>query len=415
MNLASGSLEPAPVKSEGVALATGHEAELRKYGMPELNLPAVQAFQLPFEGRRLNLVIPVISKQLSFGGPQTALRLFRKLLGRFEFARIIVTHETDSAFETQAWPDWSVASEDFAKKSIVFLGEKSHSLPVAENDYFIATFWNTAILVQSVISSQAKLFQMVPRRYVYFIQEYDPCFYPASVEYLLAESTYRDHDGVIVVFNSRPLADYFARRSFKFSSSYVHEPTLNVALERRLHALQGQSKDRLIFVYARPFVPRNGFGLLVEGLKTWAMTYSSATQWSVISAGGEHPDLHLPKGVTIRSHGKLTLEEYGEILSRTWVGISLIFAAHPGQVSQEIAEFGAWSITNVTETRRPSELAPNVIGLDEVSPHCIAATLASCCSKYQPGRASVINSASSIFRQGGEEFEFVDDLTREWK
>ena len=405
-----------------VDISSTNEAELRRYGMPEVSPQNAHAVRLPNNARRLNLVIPIIAKDWTFAGVGTTLRLFKKLMHQFEFARIIVTHADESAFEPQFWQGWSINSAEDCTRSIVFLGAKNEvflgtknePLPVAEGDFFVATYWTTSLFVKSILSQQAGLFKSIPHRYFYFIQEYDPCFYPNSAESVLAESTYRDDNDVIVVFNSQSLADYFTRRKFCFSRYYVHEPMLSVALERQRSALRSQTKERVIFVYARPFLLRNGFGLLVEGLKVWAETYPEASQWTILSAGEKHPDLHLSNGVVIRGIGKTTLEEYGEILSRTWVGLALMFSAHPGQVPQEVAEFGAWSITNVTETRNPAEMAPNVIGLEALSPQCIAQTLASCCSKYQPGRSAVVDRAYPIFREGGDEFEFVETLSREW-
>jgi len=163
---------------------------------------------------------------------------------------------------------------------------------VTEEDFFVATYWTTSLFVKSILSQQATMFKSIPRWYFYFIQEHRPCFYPDSAESSLARSTYRDDNDVIVVFNSQSLADYFALRNLCFSSCYVHEPMSSVALETQRSALRSQTKERVIFVYARPFLLRNGFGLLVEGLKVWAEIYPEASQWTILSAGEKRPDLH---------------------------------------------------------------------------------------------------------------------------
>ncbi len=398
------------------ALARQRESDLMMCSMPEISPPTAQACRLPGDGARLNLVIPVLSDKLSFAGMVTAQRLFRKLIEHFDFARIIVTHEAFEPSAVEHWPAWTVGQGKFSPQNIVFLGRMDEvTITVAENEFFIATSWTAVMFIQSVLSQQRRLFTMEPRRYVYLIQEYEPLFYPASPQYCLAQASYDNREGAIAVFNTKALADYFTRRGLTFPNYFIHEPMLHPTLEAQRLVHRKTHKKRLIFLYARPAFLRNGFRLLVEGMKHWARTYPEADQWSVVSAGGKHPSLYLPRGVTIEALNKLTLEEYATILARAWVGLSLSFSAHPGQVIQEAAEFGAWSITNACETRQPAAMAPNVVPLSELSPQAIADALSSCCSRFQPGRTSVIHGEHRIFRSVGAEFEFIDALVSQWK
>jgi hypothetical protein len=398
------------------ALVRQRETDLLMCSMPEISCPTAHACRLPGDGRRLNLVIPVLSEKLSFAGMQTAQRLFRSLLEHFEFARIIVTAQAFEPSALEHWPEWTVGDREFSPKSIVFLERKDDpGISVAEHDFFIATGWAPAMFIERVRAQQRELLRSEPHRYLYFIQDYEPLLYPASPQYCLAEASYNNRDDMIAVFNTKALSDYFAIRGLTFRDSFIHEPMLHPTLEALRAAHYGVFKERVIFVYARPTFQRNGFRLLIEGLKHWARTYPAASQWSVVSAGGKHPDLYLPDGSAIRALHKLTLEDYGALLSRAWIGLSLSFTAHPGQVPQEIAEFGGWSITNACETRKPAAIAPNMIPLAELSPSGIAAALTSCCSQFQPGRTSVLDAEHRIFRPSGSEFEFIDALTSKWQ
>jgi hypothetical protein len=81
-----------------------------------------------------------------------------------------------------------------------------------------------------------------------------------------------------------------------------------------------------------------------------------------------------------------------------------------------MAEFGAWVITNNWENKNPSQLAPNVIAADELTPESVAAKLAWCCAQYQPGRtAAVANLGAPVLRSEGDEFPFASDLVRSWR
>ncbi len=394
-------------------LARQRAADLFMCSMPAINPPVVHPCRLP-AGRRLNLVLPALSQEASFAGMVTAQRFFLRLLEHFDFARILVTHEAFDPATLEQWPGWSVGG-DFSPRQIEFFGRQDEAhVTVAENDYFIATAWHAVMFIRAVLSQQRPLLPLGPRRFVYLIQEYEPLFYPASPQYCLAEASYEHPEEMIAVFNTKVLADDFTRRGFLFPCRFVHEPTLHPTLDAQRVMNRNLPKERLIFLYARPAFMRNGFGLLVEGMKHWAKTYPEAALWSVVSAGGKHPILHLPRGVQIRPLQKLTLEEYGALLSRAWVGLSLIFSAHPGQVAQEIAEFRGWSITNACENRQPAAMAPNIVTLPELSPCAVATALASCCSTFQPGVTSAIGTEHRIFRPAGDEFEFIEDLVAEW-
>lgn len=391
------------------------QVDLKMCSMPEVNPPNVQPCRLPGTGSRLNLVIPVVSSKLSFAGMLTARRLFLQLLERFDFARVIVTHESVAAFDAQSWAGWTL-DDPTAKRSIVFLGKQDDwTIDVAVGDFFIATCWTAAMFIEAIVPQYATLFQRPARRYVYLIQEYEPGLYPASPEYELAASTYQHCERYIAVLNSKALADAFVRLGIEFPHRYVHDPLLDVTLEAQRQARRGTVKEKLIFIYARPTLLRNGFRLLVEGVKKWAKTYPESAQWSVVSAGGKHPVLHLANGVSIESHEKLSLEAYADLLAKSWVGLSLMFGAHPGQVPQEVAEFGSWSISNVSPSRDPAAIASNMIGLKNLLPSTIATALADCCSTFQPGRTSVTDGDHRVFRRGGAEFEFLDALFSEWQ
>lgn len=397
------------------ALARQRETDLLMCSMPEINPPLAQPCRLPAGGRRVNLVIPALSQKASFAGMVTAQRLFRRLLEHFDFARILVTHEAFEPATLEQWPGWTVGGE-LSRRQIVFLGRQSEAtITVAGDDFFIATSWHAVMFIRSVQSQQKTLLRAQPRRYVYLIQEYEPLFYPASPQYCLAEASYENPDDMIAVFNTKALAEYFARRGFSFPRHFIHEPMLHPTLAELRLTHREICKERLIFIYARPAFMRNGFRLLVEGMKQWARTCPQAAQWSIVSAGGKHPNLYLSQDLVVRALHKLTLENYASLLSRTWVGLSLSFSAHPGQVAQEVAEFRAWSITNACETRKPAALAPNMVALPELSPRGIATALSTCCARFQPGRTSVIDSEHRIFRPAGEEFEFIEGLISEWK
>jgi hypothetical protein len=382
------------------------------FGFPELIQPRVDAARYALQGRRLNLVLPIGIDQWAFGGPATALRLFEKMSEEFEYARIIFLNQNAADFDAAGWPQWTIDDGSLAEKSLAF--GASASLPVTANDYFLATGWNTAVYVKHVMAGQAALFPEVPRRFVYFIQDYEPGFFPHSARYQYARSTYNDGDRIIAVFNSRSLADYFDLSGLRFSEQHVFEPTLNPRLLQMRLAENDLRKERLLLVYGRPAVPRNDFDLVVEALKVWARTYPTASQWSVISAGFPHADIPLSGPVVLKARGKLTLDEYADHLFRCWTGLSLMFSPHPSYPPLEMAEFGAWVVTNSFENKNLSTLSPNIVSVDDPTPAAVAERLSWCCDQYQPGRTAVLDNLGPVFRGEGDGFPFAKALVSSW-
>jgi WsaF, C-terminal domain/WsaF, N-terminal domain len=385
-------------------------------GLWEMVRAAVTECRYTTLGPRLNLLIPVISgKWASVGGPATALRFFAALAGQFQCARIVVTHETASQVDLTEWPDWVVDDGSPASRSLVFLGDKKSTLALSSKDYFIATAWMTAVYAKELVAQQRRWFSGGPRRFVYLVQDYEPAFYAWSARYVLAKSTYGDANSVIAVFNSRLLADYFSAEGIVFGESYVFEPMLHPRLRQLQREASGNVKERVILAYCRPSFARNDFDLVVEALRAWANGYPAAHQWSVLSAGEQHQDMDLGGGVVLRSRGKVTLEEYGKYLSRCWIGVSFMFSPHPSYPPLEMAEFGAWVITNSFANKDLASQARNILTLSEPTPREAAARIAWCCDQYGPGVAAAVDGLKPLFARDGAEFPFAGDLAAAWK
>jgi len=394
---------------------TQQGGETRDFGISELVSAEVERCGYALEGNRVNLIIPVISeKKRNFGGVATAIRFLHRLTREFEYARIIVTHETQSQVDMHNWPGWSLDHDDISTRSILFLGDKTAALAITPNDFFVATFWSTAVYIKSVIANQSRLFAVPRRRFAYLIQEYEPAFYPGSARYTLAESTYRDRDGAIAIFNSRPMAEVFKEKGLQFSEQYVFGSMLNPRLQQLKAACGAVAKEPVILVYARPTVPQNDFDLVVESLRTWVRSYPAAEDWRIVSAGEAHEDIPLGRNVVIRSLGTLSLDEYARELARCWVGVAFTFNASTSHAAREMVDFGAWLVTNQFEYRRPADLPPNVLTIEEPTPENVARNLVLCCERYRPDRIVSIATLKSVFNSDGEEFPFVPALMNSW-
>jgi hypothetical protein len=378
----------------------------RDYRIPELS-KGTFLFDVTEKPPRLNLVIPAIGAARAFGGVTTALRFFDSARKFFPRSRICVLGENVSQFEPTRWSDWSLDPNVDSNNTIAFLKDSDAPLILEPTDYFIATFWTTACFIKAVRDGMQKNFGIGLRPFVYLIQDFEPGFYAWSSRYVLAESTYANGAGIIAVFNTETLRDYFSLAGYVFSSSYAFEPTLNPKLALRRPSLMGHEKQRLIVVYGRPNTPRNAFELVVETLHAWSQKYDGAHHWQLISLGEKHEDIVFEKGIVLRSRGKVTIEEYANYLLNAAVGLALMVSPHPSYPPLEMAEFGVHVVTNQFANKDLSSRSPNIVSVIEASPDSLSKALTRCCEQYEMGTRQIFGGA---FLGEAMEFPFVEGL-----
>lgn len=326
-------------------------------------------------GPRLNLLLPSINPEHYFGGADTAVQLYRNLLDRFERSRIILldSHPREEAlrrFPDHVFTDCADDAVDARRQIVAFNQRYGQTLPVSRGDRWMATAWWTAYAAQSASAwQQAQHGQRTPL--LYFIQDFEPGFYPWSSQSAIAHSTYRA-DVDLAVFNTSLLRDYFAAQGIAYARHAVIEPTLNASL-RPVEALP-TPRERTILVYARPSVPRNALPLICEALRAWGWRDPRCRDWQVLGIGELDRDIDLGPFV-LRGLGKLSLDEYRRRLQQSAIGISLMLSPHPSYPPLEMAAFGMSTITNRFANKDLSQWFANVISLEHASPDALGAAL----------------------------------------
>jgi len=163
----------------------------------------------------------------------------------------------------------------------------------------MATSWGTAY---PVFNSRC-----AGKRF-YFVQDFEPYFYPVGTLSLLAENTYRM--GFHAITAGRWLAQKLSAEfgmsadSFEFGSDTSH-----------YHRLQRSERSGIVF-YARPEAPRRGFELGLMAIEAFA-------------ARRPEIDIHfygdkigrLPFRVV--DHGRVAPDELNQIYNRCYAGLSL--------------------------------------------------------------------------------------------
>lgn len=364
--------------------------------------------------KRINLLVPALSEKHVFGGIATALRFFELLKEHYPIARIIVTDETSTTLKNnQYYSDWKVldiGQSDVSGNSIVVAGNRvGRALPISKNDYFVTTAWWTAINAFKMLNWQEAAYSLEEKRkLIYFVQDFEPGFYSWSSRYALADSTYKKPTRTIPIFNTKLLSDFFDEQGYSFEHSFHFNPKLNPVLDKLRKDKIGNAKEKQILIYGRPSVERNLFSIIIQSLKCWAEKYDSANEWKVYSAGEQHDPIEIGHNIKVESVGKLSLDEYAEILSRSSVGISLMLSPHPSYPPLEMAMFGVNVVSNTYANKDLTALVSNVINADSLDPDDLSSKIIECCENHSESSSS--EYINKIFSDSGDEFPFIHQL-----
>lgn len=331
---------------------------------------------------RLNLLLPTLEQEKVFGGIATALRTFHEVgtaLGRDFDLRIIVASDKLNLSSTQAHSGYQVLSlgaayDDF-QKTIINAADSDYAgeLPVRKKDIFIATAWWTAMWGRQLANAQQRYFgDRLPQ--IYLVQDFEPGFYSWSSRFGYALSTYLDPKNTIVLINSEELVGFIQSR-FAFYEAYVIRYAPNASVRA---ALTRQARERIILFYGRPSTDRNCFDVIRAALLAWQRANPILSdRWQIISVGeGYNPSL--AQGVkNLEIAGKLSLEQYGDVLSRSLVGVSLMISPHPSYPPLEFAQAGLVTITNRYECKNLSLRNDNIRSIFEITPDAVAEAISS--------------------------------------
>ncbi|NFG41553.1 glycosyltransferase family 4 protein [Clostridium botulinum] len=363
--------------------------------------------------KRLNLLVPSINQEHIFGGISTALKFYEQLAESLGCKRrIITTDAAPSEKDMECFKRYTLINCSQDKKCdyqvVAFNDRYNKTLPIGENDIFISTAWWTAYASHNLIRWQAKEYENEIKKSIYFIQDFEPGFYAWSSQYALADSTYKCELPQIAIFNTGLLKEYFDRNNYKFYQEYSFEPTLNENLKKVLLKFDTFEKKKQILIYGRPSVQRNAFELIIESLKVWVWKQSDYKDWKIYSVGEKHPDVELGNGLKVESLGKLTIDEYANLMVESYVGISLMISPHPSYPPLEMSTFGMKVITNSYANKDISSFNKNIISLDKLNPIEISDALLKINDKY---KSKLLNDRSdTLYVQEKQIFEFINEI-----
>ena len=199
---------------------------------------------LRLDRKTLNWVIPDFG--MGSGGHLNIFNMIKLLENRGYTCRLIIDGGT-SFFNTKEAID-SIHKNFYKINGPVFLGHES--MPPAWGTF--ATSWETAYTVRNFQSTKQKF---------YFVQDFEPYFYPRGSDYFFSEQTYN------FGFHCITVGDWLANKLINKYNVKVHSCFYSYNKERYFPRKRFDSEKKRVLFYSRPVTPRRGFELGLLAIK----------------------------------------------------------------------------------------------------------------------------------------------------
>lgn len=366
---------------------------------------------------RINLILPKVDKKFVYGGISTAFHFFDELASTLNADKRVITIDAPLGKNIKnEYPNYTLkdASEDRGIERAVLVAADvnwrlSNKLPVRKNDIFVTTSWDTHFIISDVALFQQKEFGR-KNDIIYLIQDFEPGFANWSSDYMLSESTYKTGN-TVAVFNSSNLKNYMDKHGYKFEKEFYFDPVLNSAMAKVLkNAPLNETRKNNILLYGRPSTSRNEFEIAVKALKILVNKYEISKDWNFISIGEKHKDIALGNGFDLKSLGKLTLNEYSNLLLQSKLGISLMCSPHPSYPPLEMSTFGVKTITNTFECKDLSSFNGNIISVDNLNFNNLAKVLYDAIKNYKAPTFDISSKYVNDTNQFGSVFQALKKI-----
>jgi O-antigen biosynthesis protein len=197
-------------------------------------------------------------------------------------------------------------------------------------DAAIATFWTSVFPVLRFRAANARFF---------FLQDFEPYFYPAGSAFALAEETYRL--GLPGIVNTPGLAAAY-RAYGNPAVSFVPA----VDLDRYHPPVEPRPNAPVrVFFYGRPSSHRNAFGLGVASLVELKHRYGDRVE--IVCAGESWNPGQFGYADVLSNLGRLrNLEEVADLYRTCHIGLVLMLTKHPSYQPFEFMASGVACVSN---------------------------------------------------------------------
>jgi O-antigen biosynthesis protein len=262
-----------------------------------------------------------------YGGINTILRNAAHMLDRYGIHATFAIQSEDSdsvvkARIARAFPKLALSCD------VVNLG-MIEKLPRA--DAAICTLWTTAYPLLQLRNV---------RRKFYFVQDWEPQFYPSGTLSTIVEATYRF--GFHAICNTPSLAASYRELGGQADHFLpAIDPSVFNAVNR---PPRGDGDPFVLVCYTRPGTPRNCFEALSEGMRLLKNKFD--TKIEIITAGAEWDPSDYDLGGIVRNLGLLPYAETATLYRVADAGLVAMATRHPSYLPFEWMACGATVVTN---------------------------------------------------------------------
>ncbi|WP_167458621.1 class I SAM-dependent methyltransferase [Mesorhizobium kowhaii] len=307
------------------------------------------------------ILVPTLDPDIFFGGYKALIELVVGLASLKRPITIVICAQDDDGSYFRYWITRQIRiAVAFGTVRIVNGRRLKAPLRLSPTDKIFAySAWEAHLAHQMAAHVKSGLF-------AWLVQEYEPVFHDYSAEHAIVASAYQLAH--YPIFNSTELKDYFQRHRIGIFSGdrtpsrgrdfAVFEHVLTKLRAPTLADLKGRPSRTLIF-YARPeaHAKRNLFPLALIALEEMAQQGSFVGPWEFHGVGAlAEMTIPLGRGHKLNLHAKMTEAEYEVFMHKVDVGLSLMYAPHPGLVAFEMASIGARVVTNTVDGRSETHL-----------------------------------------------------------
>ncbi|WFS25140.1 glycosyltransferase [Rhizobium rhododendri] len=225
---------------------------------------------------------------------------------------------------SRAFPNLAAASEIFNLQS-------TEGVDLGHADAAICTLWTTAYALLRLKNV---------RRKFYFVQDWEPLFYPGGTLSQVVEATYRF--GFHAIANTPSLAESYIQLGGRGD---FFMPSVDTSI---FHAngrpARKEGEPFVLASYTRPGTPRNCFEALTEGMRLLKRSYGDNIE--IVTAGANWDPTHFGLGGVVRNLGLLPYEETGQLYRAVDAGLVAMASRHPSYLPFEWMACGAAVVTN---------------------------------------------------------------------
>lgn len=318
------------------------------------------------------------------GGHQNIFRFIRFLEQKGHTCRVYLYSAND--FPTLKKVS-EVLQQSYPKTKASITWYKGELAPA---DAVFATGWETAY---PVFNDNTKA-----RRF-YFVQDFEPYFYPLGSEYILAENTYRFN------FSGITAGGWLARKlSKEYGMSCDH---YDFGADKTLYRLENNQPRKEIFFYARPVTARRGFEMGIMALEKF---HKQHPDYTITLAGWDVSEYKIP--FPHQNLKSLSLDKLSEVYNKSAAAL-VMSLTNMSLLPLELLSCGVIPVVTDGENNRQVSDNP-FIEYALASPDALAAALHKAVTrKNQPAYAK--RAAASVaeinWETAGEKFEEI--LTEE--